>query len=299
MRQILLCEPNISEGRDHSLLDALSAAIAGTGGARLIDRSSDPSHNRSVFSYLGDPRAVLEATESMAQIALEGINMASHTGEHPRMGAVDVVPFIPVRNVSVEEAVAVSREFGSFLGDLGVPVYYYEKSALKADRTSLPAIRRGEYEGLTAKLKDPAWAPDEGPRKFNAKSGATVTGVRPPLIAFNVNLATNDLATAKEIASAVREKNGGLPAVRAIGLSLQGGKTVQVSMNLVDCGVTSIARAFKAVNAEAARRGIEVASSELIGPVPLEAMTDAFKDLVKVKEFSVQQIIEVSLINNG
>jgi glutamate formiminotransferase len=246
---------------------------------------------------VGDPELVLEATEAMAAKAIELIDMTDHEGSHPRMGAVDVVPFVPVRAVSTEEAVEVARRFARYLGALGVPVYYYEEAALRAERKRLPTIRKGQYEALEGKFEDPDWTPDEGPFRFNAKSGATVTGVRFPLVAFNVNLRTTDVAVADRIARAVRHINGGFRFVRAIGLALEQDRMVQVSMNLVNYEKTPIPRVLETIRSEAARHGVAVAGAELIGPVPLGALEEVLKHYLQVYEFEMEQIIETALLD--
>jgi len=202
-----------------------------------------------------------------------------------------------VRHVETSEAVDIARRFGKFVGDLGVPVYYYEAAATRPERKRLPQIRKGQYEGLTEKLKDPAWVPDEGPATFNARSGALVTGVRLPLIAFNVNLRTGDLSVAERIARAVRHLDGGYRHVRAIGLSLEQEGMVQVSMNLVDYAQTPIARVFETIRNECARYGVSIAGTELVGPVPLAAVEDVFRYYLQAHDFSSEQIIETALID--
>jgi len=296
MKKVLLCEPNISEGRNLEVVDQVAQAVRSVEGVRLIDRSSDPDHNRSVFTYLGEPEAVLEATKRLAAKAFELIDMAQHTGSHPRQGALDVAAFVPVRGMDTQEAVEISRQFGRYVGSLGVPVYYYEEAALRPEREKLPAIRKGQYEALAEKIKDPAWAPDEGPTLFNAKSGVVVTGARFPLVAFNVNLRTTDLSVADRIAKAVRHISGGFRFVRALGVPLEDKGLVQVSMNLVNYSKTPIPRVFEAVKAEAARYGVAVAGAELIGPVPLDALEEVLKHYLQVHEFSMEQIIETALI---
>ncbi|MBN1936625.1 MAG: glutamate formimidoyltransferase, partial [Anaerolineae bacterium] len=225
-----MCIPNISEGRRPEVIEQIADPIRRAEGVKLLDVSPDADHNRTVLTYLGEPEPVLEASQAMARKAFELIDMAQHHGAHPRLGAVDVVPFVPVRGVKSKEAVEISRQFGRFVGALGIPVYYYEDSATRPERVSLPDIRKGEYEGLPDKLADPAWQPDEGPATFNGRSGALVTGARPPLVAFNVNLRTNDLELANQIARAVRYINGGYRYVRALGVDLKEQGMVQVSM---------------------------------------------------------------------
>jgi glutamate formiminotransferase len=296
MKKVLLCEPNISEGRDLEIVEQVVDQVRRVDEVKILDYSSDADHNRSVVTYLGEPEPVIEATKAMAAKALELIDMTKHQGSHPRMGAVDVVPFVPVRSIETEEAVEAAREFGKFVGGLGVPVYYYEEAASRPERRKLPKIRKGQYEALEEKLKDPAWAPDQGPATFNPKSGAVVTGVRFPLIAFNINLRTTDLSIAKQIAKAVRHVSGGYRYVRAIGLSLQEEGMVQVSMNLVNYVKTPIPRVLETVRSEAARYGVNVAATELVGPVPLGAVEEVLKYYLQVQNFSMEQIIETALI---
>jgi glutamate formiminotransferase / 5-formyltetrahydrofolate cyclo-ligase len=297
MRKILLCEPNISEGVDLVLVDEVLAQVRQVEGIKILDVSSDADHNRSVFTYLGDPESVLQATQAMAQIALQRIDMRSHHGSHPRMGAVDVVPFVPVRGMEITEAVQISRQFGRFIGSLGVPVYYYEEAALRPERAKLPVIRKGQYEALEAKLQDPAWAPDEGPALFNPRAGALVTGVRFPLVALNVNLHTTDVAIADQIARAVRYINGGFRYVRAMGLALEEKGMVQVSMNLVNYAQTPIPRVMEAIRAEAQRYGVQVAGSELVGPLPMGALEEVLKYYLQAHDFKMEQIIENALLD--
>ena len=207
--KVLLAEVNISEGTDQSKIIQVKEALLARSDVELIDLNSDTDHNRTVFTFRGEPYAVLEGAKRLAQKAVELIDMTTHHGSHPRMGAVDVVPFIPVKNIEIEEAVGIAKEFGRFLGGLGVPVYYYEEASHKDYRKTLVAIRKGQYEGLAEKMKDPDWIPDEGPVNFIPKSGATVTGVRFPLVAFNVNISTSDLEIGKKIVKAVRGATGG------------------------------------------------------------------------------------------
>lgn len=297
MRKIVLCEPNISEGRDLAIVEQVADAVRAVPGVKLIDYSSDPDHNRSVFTYLGEPEAVLEASKALAAKSFELIDMSKHHGGHPRQGAVDVNAFIPVRGVETAEAVELSRRFGKWVGEQSVPVYYYEDAATRPERKSLPDIRKGEYEALENKLKDPAWAPDEGPATFNAKSGALVTGSRFPLVAFNVNLRTTDVTIADRIAKAVRHVSGGFRYVRALGLPLEDKGLVQVSMNLINYTKTPIHRVLEAIRAEAARYGVAIAGTELVGPIPLGALEEVAKYYLQVHDFSMEQIIELALID--
>jgi glutamate formiminotransferase / 5-formyltetrahydrofolate cyclo-ligase len=297
MRKVLLCEPNISEGKDLTLVNDVLVQVRQFKDIKILDVSSDADHNRSVFTYLGEPQVVLEATKALAKKAFERIDMRLHHGSHPRMGALDVAPFIPVRGMDIPEAVELAREFGRYVGGLGVAVFYYEEAALRPEREKLPDIRKGQYEALEAKLKDPTWTPDEGPIEFNAKSGAVVTGVRFPLVAFNVNLRTNDVSIAERIARAVRHINGGFRYVRAMGLALEEKGMVQVSMNLVNYSKSPIPRVLETVRAEARRYGVQIAGSELIGPVPMDALDDVVKYYLQAHDFKMDQIIENALLD--
>jgi glutamate formiminotransferase len=294
--KILECVPNISEGTDLDLVEQVVDQIRQVGGVKLLDYSSDADHNRSVLTYLGQPEAVLEATKAMALKVLELIDMSRHQGSHPRMGAVDVAPFIPIRDIETEEAVEVARQFGRFLGEQGVPVYYYEDAATRPERVNLAQIRKGQYEALPEKLKDPEWAPDEGPAEFNPKAGATVTGVRFPLIAFNVNLNTTDVEIAQRIGQAIRYSSGGYRYVKAMGLALEEQGMVQVSMNLTNYTKTPLPRVLETVRMEAARHGVTVAGTEIVGALPLGALEEIVKHYVQTHDFELSQVIEYSLL---
>ncbi len=296
MKKILMCEPNISEGRDLELVGKVVEAVRSVPEVILMDYSSDPDHNRSVLTYMGEPGPVLEASKAMAAKAIELIDMSKHHGEHPRFGAVDVAAFIPVRGIESAEAVEVAREFGRFVGGLGVPVYFYEDAATHPNRESLPKIRKGQYEGLEEKLKDPDWLPDEGPAVFNPRSGAMVTGARFPLVAFNVNLHTTDVRIAQEIAMAVRHISGGFRYVRAMGFELEDKDMVQVSMNMINYTKTPLPRVLETIRREAAQYGVAVAGTELIGPVPLDVLIQVTRYYLQTHDFTVEQVIENALI---
>ncbi len=296
MSEVLMCEANVSEGRRKELVEEFVDAVRAVDGVTVADYSSDPDHHRSVITFLGPPERVLEGARSLATAVLAQVDMRQHSGEHPRMGAVDVVPFIPLRGMETERAVEISRQFGRWLGEQGVPVYYYEDAATRPERRSLPNIRKGQYEALEEKLSDPEWAPDEGPAVFNARAGATVTGARFPLIAFNVNLRTDDLEIARSIARAVRHINGGYRYVRGMGFALDDRGMVQVSMNLVNYLKTPIPRVLETVRSEAARYGVQVAGTELIGPVPLGALEEVVRHYLQTHDFQADQIIETALL---
>ncbi len=297
MARVLMCKANISEGRRKEVLEEVAAAVRAVPDVTLADWSGDPDHNRAVYTLLGPPEAVLEGAKALTSVALERIDMATHAGEHPRMGAVDVVPFIPLREVETEEAVEIARSFGAWLGEQGVPVYYYEDAATRPERESLPKIRKGQYEALAEKLERPEWEPDEGPAEFNPKSGATVTGARFPLVAFNVNLVTDDLDVAQTIARAVRHINGGYRYVRGMGFALEDKGMVQVSMNLTNYTKTPIHRVLETVRSEAARYGVAVAGTELIGSVPLGALEDVVRFYLQTHDFSTDQVVETALLD--
>jgi glutamate formiminotransferase len=294
--KILECVPNISEGRDLAVVEQVVYAVRHTAGVTLLNYSSDPDHNRSVLTYLGRPEAVLAATQAMSLRALELIDMSRHHGSHPRIGAIDVAPFIPIRGVDTQEALDVARAFGRFLGERGVPVFYYEDAATRPERVNLAKIRKGQYEALPEKLKKPDWQPDEGPARFNPKAGATVTGVRFPLIAFNVNLHTTDVEIAQRIAKAVRHISGGFRDVKAMGLLLEEQNMAQVSMNLTNYTKTPLPRVLETVRMEAARHGVSVAGTEIIGAIPLGAMEEIVRHYVQTHDFELSQIIETALL---
>jgi len=294
--RILECVPNISEGQDPDLISSLTGEIKKHPKVKLLDVSSDKDHNRSVFTFLGEPLDVKEAALSFSAKAIELIDMRCHRGGHPRIGAVDVVPFIPVQGIDMNEAVEVAREFGKELGKRGIPVYFYEEAAMIPERKELPQIRKGEYEGLREKLRDPKWIPDEGPAAFNPKSGATVVGARFPLVAYNVNLKARDLRIAKEIAKKVRFRDGGFPAVRAMGVDLGDKGLIQVSMNLTNYQVTNMPAVYEFIKKEAGQKGVEVEESEIIGLVPLKVLEDVVRHYMKCTQFSIRQVIEQRIL---
>ncbi|HVP77460.1 MAG TPA: glutamate formimidoyltransferase [Thermodesulfobacteriota bacterium] len=296
--RLLECVPNISEGRDRDKIASIAEEIKRHRGVRLLDYSSDRDHHRSVFTFIGEPEAILEASFAFTLKTLDLIDMREHKGGHPRLGAVDVVPFVPVQGVEMEEAVQIAREFGKGLGKRGVPVFFYEEAATRPERKDLPLIRKGEYEGLTEKLKDPRWKPDEGPDHFDPKSGATVVGARFPLVAYNVNLKTRDLALAKNIARKVRFKDGGFPHVRAMGVDLKEKEMVQVSMNLTDYRVTNIPKVYEFIKEEALKNGIDVEGSEIVGLIPLGALEGIAQYYLSCERFSLRQVIEQRILES-
>jgi glutamate formiminotransferase len=290
--KLLECVPNISEGRDQKKIALIAEEVKKQKGVKLLDVSSDRDHHRSVHTFIGEPKAVKDAAFSLALKAIDLIDMRQHRGGHPRLGAVDVIPFIPIQGVGMKEAVQVARELGKELGKKGIAVFFYEEAATCLERRELPSIRKGEYEGLMEKLKDPNWKPDEGPETFNPKSGATVVGARFPLVAYNVNLKTEDLAIAKEIARKVRFKDGGIPHVRAMGVDLKEKGMVQVSMNLTNYQETDIPKVYEFIKEEALERGIEIESSEIVGLIPLSVLEGIVQVYMKSPRFSISQVIE-------
>jgi glutamate formiminotransferase / 5-formyltetrahydrofolate cyclo-ligase len=291
--KIIECVPNFSEGRNQETIDALAQAISRTAGVKLLDVSADVDHNRCVLTFMASPERIIDGALAVAEEALRRIDLRHHEGIHPRIGAVDVVPFIPFAEASMAEAVAVAHRFGrEFAKKTGVPVYFYGEAALQASRRQLPDIRRGGYEGLEAKLKEPDWYPDAGEPVFHDQWGATAVGARIPLVAFNVNLDSTDLTLAREIACAVRESSGGFPAVKAIGLFLATKNKVQVSMNLTDYRQTSLRTAYDFIKKQARSRGVDVLHSELIGLLPREALHDVTPEYLKLIDFSEARIIE-------
>lgn len=269
---VIECVPNVSEGRDHAVLGVLGRAIRATPGITLMDVHADADHHRAVFSFLGAAPAVESAALALADAAFATIDMRHHTGGHPRIGALDVLPFVPLAGATMADAVALAHRVGHALAvTYGVPVYYYGYAARRDERRRLPAVRAGEYEGLGARLTTESGAPDEGPGRFDARRGAVLVGARDILIAYNVWLATADVTIAKAIARALRESSGGLRGVQALGIALPARGVTQVSMNLLDYRVTPIPVVFDRVVAEAAARGVEILRTELVGLAPRAA----------------------------
>jgi glutamate formiminotransferase len=290
---LIECVPNVSEGRRPDVVDAIAEAVAGVEGVRLLDRSSDEAHNRSVLTFAGAAPAVQEAVMALFAAALALIDLRGHTGAHPRLGAVDVVPFVPLEGATMTQCVALAKETASLVASrFELPVYLYEEAAATAERRNLADIRRGEFEGLTAKMASPGWAPDYGPPRPHPSAGATVIGARAALIAFNVNLATNRLDIAKAVAAAVRQSSGGLPFVKALGIDLPDRGIVQVSMNLTNFEQTPIIRAFEAVRREAESRGTTVVESEIVGLVPEAALPPAAEHALQLAGFRANQVLE-------
>ncbi len=296
MPRLVECVPNFSEGRRRDVIEAIAGEVLRTPEVRLLDVQADESHNRSVVTFVGAPDAAKAAALAASRRAIELIDMNAHRGEHPRLGAVDVIPFIPITGVTMDEAVATARALGREIWtQLRVPVFFYAEAAASPERKRLPDIRKGEYEGLAARFADPAWAPDVGDPIPHPTAGATVVGARRPLIAYNINLATGDVEVAKKIARAVRESSGGLPAVQAMGVRSERGNA-QVSMNLVDYTQTPVQQAFEAVRSEAAKYGAEILESEVVGLIPLDAIADVARHYLKLRDFTRDLVLEAKLM---
>jgi glutamate formiminotransferase len=290
------CVPNVSEGRRPETIAAIADAIRAVPGVRLLDASSDAAHNRSVLTLAGDAAAIEAAVLALYAAAIARIDLRSHSGEHPRLGAVDVVPFVPIEGIDMRDCVALARSTAAAVAArFALPVFLYEEAATTPARRNLADIRRGVFEGLAAKLARPEWAPDFGPPHPHPTAGATVIGARMPLIAFNVNLATDRLDVAKQIAATVRFSSGGLPFVKALGLPLAHRGIVQVSMNLTNFREMPVARVFDAVKREADQRGVAVIESEIVGLVPAAAMPPDPERTLRLTGFSPNQILEQRL----
>lgn len=292
---VLECVPNVSEGRDPAVVARLADAVRGSG-VTLMGVHSDPDHHRSVFSFLGSPAAVEAAVLALAREALAAIDMRRHQGAHPRIGALDVVPIVPLRGCAMADAVALAHRVGARLADRHrIPVYFYGEAARVERRRRLPDARRGGYEALAERLTTPEGVPDEGPARFDPRAGAVLVGARDVLVAFNVWLDSSDLEAARQVARAVRESSGGLSGVQALGLALPSRGLVQVSMNLLDYRRTPIPAAFDAVRREAARRGIGVRRGELVGVAPAAAFAGRTPESVGLRDFAPDRLLETWL----
>ena len=292
---VIECIPNVSEGRRLDVIDACTAAIVATG-AHLLDVKPDATHNRTVFTFAGAPAAVEAGAIALFDTALAHIDLRHHHGEHPRLGAVDVTPFVPIEGATMADCVAIARRVGETVAARHqLPVYLYEEAATSPARRNLEDIRRGEFEGLAAKMQKPEWAPDFGPAAPHASAGASVVGARMPLIAYNINLATNRLDVAKKIATAIRQSSGGLRFVKAMGLELADRGIVQVSMNLTNYEKTPIFRVFEMVKREAERYGVSILESEIVGLIPSAALTAAAAWYLQVEGFNDGQVLENKL----
>ena len=293
---VIECVPNVSEGRRPEIVAAMADAIRAIPGVRLLDWSSDASHNRSVLTLAGDAGAIERAVLALFERAVADIDLRSHQGEHPRLGAVDVVPLVPIADVTMPECVALARKVGAAVADrFQLPVYLYEEASSDPARKNLEDIRRGEFEGLASKMATPGWAPDFGPPAPHPSAGATVIGARMPLIAYNINLNTDRLDVAKKIAAAIRHSSGGYRFVKAMGIPLADRGIVQVSMNLTNHEKTPIFRVFETVKREAERYGVRILESEIVGLVPSAALTSAAEFYLQLAGFKADQVLENKL----
>ncbi len=299
MNKLVECIPNVSEGRREDIIETLKDEMLSVKDIKLLDYSSDIDHNRSVFTFVGSPKNVLEAAYRLTSKSLELIDLNKHRGEHPRIGAIDVIPFVPIKNVTMNDCIMITRGLGRRIGEnLNLPVYLYEEAATAPHRRNLANIRRGEFEGLNEKIKDPKWKPDFGPDKSHPTGGATAIGARVPLIAFNVNLNTKDTNIAKIIAKAIREKDGGFPCVKALSLELKDKDLTQVSMNLTNYKVTPVYEVFNKIVELAKENGVEVVESEIIGLIPIDATSQIISHYLKLPDFKSDKILEYKIFNN-
>ncbi|MDR0422636.1 MAG: glutamate formimidoyltransferase [Proteiniphilum sp.] len=296
MHKIMECVPNFSEGRDKGIIEKIAAAFRHRDGVKLLDCSSDADHHRSVITVAGEPGALKEAVVEAMGTAVALIDLTQHRGQHPRMGAVDVVPFVPISNVTMEEAISLSKEVAAAAAArYALPVYLYERSATAPHRENLSTVRRGGFEALSAKMTLPDWIPDYGPSRPHPTAGAAAVGARPPLVAYNVNLATDNLQIAIAISRRVRHLNGGLRYCKAMGVALRERGITQVSMNLTDCSQTALYRAHELVRIEAQRYGVAIAGAEVIGLLPLETLVETAAYYLGLENFSVSRVLEARL----
>jgi glutamate formiminotransferase len=290
---LIECVPNVSEGRQLDVVESMVRSIRAVHGVRLLDSSSDPSHNRSVFTLVGDGSSLEAAVMALFDRAVSDLDLRTHRGGHPRIGVVDVVPFVPLEAATMADCVALARTVGAAIAArFRVPVFLYGEAAADPARTRLEDIRRGELEGLAARMATPGWAPDFGPLTLHPSAGAAAVGARRPLVAFNVNLDTDRLDVAKAIAAVIRESGGGLPFVKALGIRLEARGIVQVSMNLTNYEATPIPRVFDAVEREARRHGVHVLESEIVGLVPSAALGGSAARDLRLVGFTPDKVLE-------
>jgi len=294
MKRIVECIPNFSEGRHPDIIEKIVSAIKSVPGVVLLDSESDPNHNRSVVTFVAEPDRVVDAAIVGARAAAELIDLNKHTGEHPRMGATDVIPFVPISNVTMEDCITLARQCGQRLwNELRIPVYLYEKAATRAEHENLATVRKGQFEGIRDEIETKeARRPDFGEPRLHPTAGITAVGARPPLIAYNVNLATSDIDIANKIARAVRHQTGGLRYVKALGFELKDRGIVQVSMNMVNYEGTPLFRAFEMIKREAERYGVAVVGSEIVGLVPQHALNMVADFYLQLENFTENQILE-------
>ncbi|HES3009683.1 TPA: glutamate formimidoyltransferase [Streptococcus pyogenes] len=298
MAKIVECIPNFSEGQNQAVIDGLVATAKSIPGVTLLDYSSDASHNRSVFTLVGDDQSIQEAAFQLVKYASENIDMTKHHGEHPRMGATDVCPFVPIKDITTQECVEISKQVAERINrELGIPIFLYEDSATRPERQNLAKIRKGQFEGMPEKLLEEAWAPDYGDRKIHPTAGVTAVGARMPLVAFNVNLDTDNIDIAHKIAKIIRGSGGGYKYCKAIGVMLEDRHIAQVSMNMVNFEKCSLYRTFETIKFEARRYGVNVIGSEVIGLAPAKALIDVAEYYLQVEDFDYnKQVLENHLL---
>ncbi|MGC9100567.1 MAG: glutamate formimidoyltransferase [Caldisericum sp.] len=295
MNEIIECIPNVSEGRNQDVINQIIENLKKTG-VKVLDVSSDSDHNRTVITFVGDRSNVLEGAFSVAKSAVELIDLRHHKGTHPRMGAVDVIPFVPIKGITMEETVELSKTLAKRIGEeLKVPVYLYAESATKEERKTLPNIRQGEFEGFFEKIKDPNWAPDFGPNEVHPTAGVVAVGVREFLIAYNIYLNTKDVNIAEKIAKSIRESSGGLRFIQAKGMYIEEKGMAQVSMNVLNYKKAPLYRVFEIVKMEAERYGVNVVESELVGLMPLKAALDSLAFYLRFPKLTSESIIEIKI----
>ena len=297
MNQIMECVPNFSEGRNREVVEAIVAPFKANDRVKLLDVRMDEDHNRSVVTVIGEPEALRDAVVAAMGVAVEKIDLRSHRGQHPRMGAADVVPFIPVRNCTIEDARRIAGEVARTAAErYDLPIFLYEKSATAPHRENLASVRKGEFEGMAEKMRLPEWQPDYGPNVPHPTAGVSAVGARMPLIAYNINLDTDNVEIAKKIAHSIRHINGGLRYVKAMGVELKERNITQVSINMTDYTRTALYRAFELVRIEARRYGVAIVGSEIIGLVPMEALIDTASYYLGLENFSMQQVLEARIM---
>lgn len=298
MAKIVECIPNFSEGQNQAVIDGLVATAKSIPGVTLLDYSSDASHNRSVFTLVGDDQSIQEAAFQLVKYASENIDMTKHHGEHPRMGATDVCPFVPIKDITTQECVEISKQVAERINrELGIPIFLYEDSATRPERQNLAKVRKGQFEGMPEKLLEEDWAPDYGDRKIHPTAGVTAVGARMPLVAFNVNLDTDNIDIAHKIAKIIRGSGGGYKYCKAIGVMLEDRHIAQVSMNMVNFEKCSLYRTFETIKFEARRYGVNVIGSEVIGLAPAKALIDVTEYYLQVEDFDYnKQVLENHLL---
>ena len=296
MKKILECVPNFSEGRDLKKVEKIIEPFRRKDSVKLLDYQSDKDHNRSVVTVVGEPQPLKTAVIESMGVAIDVIDMRTHEGQHPRMGAIDVVPLIPIKNMTLDETIEISREIAQKVADsYSLPIFLYEKSATKPQRQNLAAIRKGQFEGMPEKITQPHWAPDYGPAQIHPTAGVTAIGARMPLVAFNVNLDSPHIDIANHIAKKVRHISGGLRYCKGIGIELKDRNIVQVCLNMTDYTQTALYRVFELIRIEARRHGVNVIGSEIIGLVPMEALIDCASYYLGLEDFTMAQVLEARI----